>query len=195
MEKIRILWIDDRHQVGGLPENRLPKNFQPYFEIVDPRPKLKQGESYEADYHFSSAAEFALELKKFWYGESELLPCEIIATDYDLSKPDLGTDLYTTADLSDDEFGGPRNQIKIVGKTEEQPGVQTRTMATPSETPVNFDGLIIGTIYSCITHEHPSALVSMTALMHEMPYGVKTLHKMAEPFVGVSFEKNIGIHP
>ncbi len=153
MDKIRILWINDQHE--GFPESELPARYRKYFEIIDPRPKT-QG-PYSSDYSFPSAEHFVQYLKRFWFDkDTSMLPCEILVTDYDLSR-----------------FPG-----------EESPRGDGK----------NFNGLIITSLYSCLTHRHPSTLVPTTAYLESLSKesGVRTLHKLAEPFVGTRFEQNLG---
>ncbi len=153
MNKVRILWISDQHE--GFPESELPDKFRNTFEIVDPRP-TSQG-PYAADFMFPTATNFVPHLKDFWFKkDTSILPCEILVTDYDLSR-----------------FPGDES---------------------PQSDSKNFNGLIISSLYSCLTHRHPSALVPTTAYLESLSRepGVITLHTLSEPFVGARFEQNLG---
>ena len=183
MDKIRILWIDDKHS-GTLPEDKLPERFRDFFEIVDPRDPRPEG--HNADYHFASAKDFQPHLISFWQGNTKLLPCEILATDYDLTKADKGIDLYSTKGM---DFKVPRADSSPTGSDSVYESLVDHSR---QDSPVNFEGLIISTIFSCLTHTHPSSLVSMTSLESKMPLSVQALREMAEPFVGVNFEQNLG---
>ena len=184
MDMIRIPWIDDRDQ-GGLPESTLPDRFREYFEVVDPRDRSERdGDSV---FSFRDVEGFVPILERFWHGDTNVLPCEILATDYDLSESALGSNAYGAAEIDDHEFTKDRSDSSVT------PLAETGTIAKISSEVVNFDGLIISTIYSCIAYRHPSALVSMTSLLAQMPSGVGVLQKMAQPFVGAKFEENLGL--
>ena len=190
MDKIRILWIDDRHQ-GGLPEGRLPEKYRSYFEIVDPRPMGRR--PYSSEYSFPSASHFVPYLDRFWrQKDRSLLPCEILVTDYDLSRAALGTDDGDSTSLEDKLFLAASQDIDLNLESPQKLNEYHKQEGKSHEDSVNYDGLIINTLYSCLTHSHPSSLVSITSLMKSMPSGVRTLQDIAEPFIGVNFEQNLG---
>lgn len=191
MDKIRILWIDDRHQ-EGLPEPRLPEKFRKYFKIVDPRPNAPDNNPHIDDFAFRNVDSFIPILQQFWFAnDTTFLPCEILATDYDLSRFSAGSDEYNSNSVPDDAYEKSQENKSTVQETEDKKTLLPEKNSKLKSDYTNYDGLVINTIFSCLTYQHPSALVSMTSLMDEMPSSVKTLHKMAEPFVGVDFEQNL----
>ena len=169
MQKIRILWVDDRGQ-DGPPEDELPEDLCDYFEIV---PKNVLGESAS----FMEASDFVKALQtyilncgkdvnvsstgkdvNFQIDGSDgpldvIFPCELLVTDYDLG--------YGVVDPKDGR---------------------------------DFTGLILNVIYGCLTVKHPSALVSITSFSFtDFPRHCHILQSVVEPFLGVSFKENPGL--
>ena len=172
-DQIRILWIDDREEMDGYPEAQLPQGLDEWFQIVH-HSASKEAMSYR------EANEFAPVLQRFWFGNNrDILPAEIIATDYNLSKRGGlvildQTDKEVDRDLLEDN---------------EQGSAEYTTMVTGSMRSVNFEGLLISLFYSTLTYNHPSAIVPMTRYLGDMPSEVKTLHTLVEPFMGVDFQR------
>jgi len=171
-DRIRILWIDDREEMDGYPEAHLPQEFDEWFEIVHHSPS-KLPMSYR------SAKEFMPCLQKFWFGKNrDILPAEIIATDYNLAKR-AG---LTVLDQTDEEI-----DRDLLGDDIAESAGSASTSAGSTRS-VNFEGLLISLFYGTLTYRHPSAIVPMTRYLSEMPYEVETLHALVEPFLGVDFQ-------
>lgn len=174
-DRLRILWIDDRQVIDGLPEPALPTELQQYFEVAHPK------SSPESIHSYASAEEFMDEFIKLWRAHPDhpcdYLPAEIVAIDYHLEKKhgavggSLGDDVPSLFPK-----GNTPSQVR-----EERPTLSTSSNATDW----NYDGLQIATFYATLTHAHPAALVSITNYMAEMPSGVETLHALAKPVLGL----------
>lgn len=176
INKIRILWIDDREEMDGIPEAHLPDGFDEWFEIV-------HHSSSEEAMSYRSAKEFAPVLQKFWFDKNyDILPVEIIATDYNL----LYCGGLARSEKSTEEMA------KIFRPDGNNVATSTSDVITGTTSGTNFEGLLISLFYGTLTYKHPSAIVPMTRYLSDMPPEVDTLHSLTEPFLGVDF-KYIGL--
>lgn len=174
-DKIRVLWIDDREEADGYPESQItPMEYQKWFEIVHPF-------SHDDALSFRSVNEFTPVITKFWFdGDSSVLPAEIIATDYNLSK--LGGTGVGSQNSKDVE-----NQIAQDDDNNSQKNESYET-SSMTHREVNFEGLLISLFYGTLTFKHPAAIVPMTRYLSKMPTEAETLHTLVEPFLGVDFQ-------
>lgn len=173
--KIRILWIDDRERVSGFPERTMPDSLADFFEVVHPASSNSEVMSY------SSASDFMHEFKSFWFqGKNDFLPAEIIATDYNLKKK--------AAAASGKKKPLRPARISNVGDEtfENLPAVTEANDNNSRREWVDFDGLLIGAFYSTLTYLHPSALVSITNYLGDMPSEVNTLRELISPFLSIA---------
>lgn len=176
-DKIRVLWIDDRDEMDGYPEGQItPSEYQEWFEIVHP------GSRDEA-LSFRSATEFAPVVRRFWFADDiSILPAEIIATDYNLSKR-AGVAVVDQTDKEIDE------DLNDLAGDDESGNAQPRSdSSSASLSGVNFEGLLISLFYGTLSYKHPAAIVPMTRYLSKMPSEVETLHALVEPFLGVDFQ-------
>ena len=180
-DKIRVLWIDDREEMDGYPEGQItPPEYQEWFEIVHP------GSRDEA-LSFRSATEFTPVVKGFWFSDdTTILPAEIIATDYNLSKR-AGVAVVDQTDAEVDEDLSDLEGDDECGNSQPSSGFSPASLRG-----VNFEGLLISLFYGTLSYKHPAAIVPMTRYLSEMPSEVETLHALVEPFLGVDF-KYIGL--
>lgn len=175
-DKIRILWIDDRENAEGYPQKMLPvtDRYNDFFHIAHP------STTEEDAYSYRSTEDFMDGFNRHWYQQEDhpcdYFPVEIIATDYNLNKSPRGLE-------------GSRNDscVEEIWHTSDSNDAHSSSLSS-----INFDGLQIAVFYATMTEMHPAALVSMTHYMSKMPSGVSTLHKLAAPFLGSNFEKNLG---
>ena len=176
-DRIRVLWIDDREEMDGYPEGQItPPEFQRWFEIVHPA-------SGEEALSFRSAKEFAPVIHGFWFADdSAVLPAEIIATDYNLSKR-AGV---AVIDQTHEEVD--RDLDDLEGDDDLRHAEMNISSSSSALRGVNFEGLLISLFYGTLTYKHPAAIVPMTRYLSEMPSEVETLHTLVEPFLGVDFQ-------
>lgn len=176
-DKIRVLWIDDREEMDGYPEGQItPPEYQEWFEIVHP-------DSKDEALSFRSATEFAPVVRGFWFADdTSILPAEIIATDYNLSKRAGVAVVDQTAEEVDED-------LNDLDGDDESVNAQPRSGSSmASIRSVNFEGLLISLFYGALSYKHPAAIVPMTRYLSEMPSEVETLHALVEPFLGVDFQ-------
>ena len=176
-DKIRVLWIDDREEMDGYPEGQIsPPEFKQWFKIVHPV-------SGDEALSFRSANEFVPVLHKFWFeDEDSILPAEIIATDYNLSKRAGVAVLDQTVEEVDRDLNDLEGDDDLINFKIED------TFSSNFPRSVNFEGLLISLFYATLTYKHPSTIVPMTRYLSEMPTEVQTLHTLVEPFLGVDFQ-------
>ncbi|MEW8508403.1 MAG: hypothetical protein AB2598_17040 [Candidatus Thiodiazotropha sp.] len=176
-DKIRVLWIDDREEMDGYPEGQIvPHEYQDWFEIVHPGTK-------DEALSFRSAMEFAPVVRGFWFSDdTSILPAEIIATDYNLSKRGG----VAVVDQTDVEVDKDLNSLDEDDVSVNVPPRSGSSMT--SVRGVNFEGLLISLFYGALSYKHPAAIVPMTRYLSEMPSEVETLHALVEPFLGVDFQ-------
>ena len=175
-DKIRVLWIDDREEMDGYPEAEItPPEYKQWFEIVHPG-------SIDESLSFRSVKEFAPVFQEFWFkGDSSVLPAEIIATDYNLSKQSGVAVLDQTAKQIDKDLNDPEDD-------DDPDHTESKPISSPSVLRgVNFEGLLISLFYATLLYKYPAAIVPMTRYLSEMPSEVDTLHRLVEPFLGVDF--------
>ena len=102
-EKIRVLWI---HDTEGLP-GRYLNEYGEYFEVVT---KLSDGRAN----FISSMKQFKPLLEKFWFiSAKEALPVEIMAVDYDLSKPSAKLTNKELPDITNDDIDESSGPVHI----------------------------------------------------------------------------------
>lgn len=176
-DKIRVLWIDDREEMDGYPEGQItPPEYQEWFEIVHP------GSKDEA-LSFRSATEFAPVVRGFWFADDRsILPAEIIATDYNLSKRAGVAVVDQTYEEVDEDL------TDLAGDEDSGHAQPQSNSSSASLRGVNFEGLLISLFYGTLSYKHPAAIVPMTRYLSEMPPEVETLHALVEPFLGVDFQ-------
>jgi hypothetical protein len=175
-DKIRVLWIDDREEMDGFPEEQItPSEYQSWFEIV--RRGNHDGLS------FRSVNEIIPVVKDFWFEkDTSILPVEIIATDYNLTKIGGAASGNQTTKEQDDDI---KNHDSDEDQSHKQ--MQDSLPITSSTSDINFEGLLIALFYGTLTYRHPAAIVPMTRYNELLPQ-VETLHALVEPFLGVDFQ-------
>ena len=182
MDKIKVLWIDDREEMDGTPENSLPKGYEQWFSVVH-HSTSEELQSYR------STEEFLPLLKDFWFDEnSDILPVEIIATDYNLAKRG-GSEVVQESSIQ---------QVARLKRSQDTNSNNIFSMEHDSHkgnssAKVNFEGLLISLFYGSLAYKHPAAIVPMTRYIGEMPSEVDALHSLVEPFLGVDF-RYIGLN-
>ena len=159
--KIRILWIEDKPDSGHPPRNL--GIFDEYFEVT-----YKDGA--DRNESIKSISEFNKLLKAYLEEETcvrDVLPVEIVATDYDLAKHNPAG--HQTGDedvetVSDADEGSNQAEDQYEG----QEGKKSE---------MDFDGFLIGALYTAHFHLHPTAIVATTYQSKRMGPTVKQLEK------------------
>lgn len=167
-DKIRILWIQD---TDDIPSTNLPSDLIPYFDVTT---KTEDGMIYPVE----SMGHFTDVVNTYWFDHlTDILPVELIAVDYDLSKAQ-SADVVDLERLSTD-FGELRSAESPPDKSEDE--------EVGASDLLDFDGLLIGVFYASIFHNHPVGFVPTTYKMASMPLTVSNFQTMSEKILGVDF--------
>ena len=168
-EKIRILWI---HDTEDEPGNVLPEEYDRYFTIVT---KLQDGTARSID----SMVAFKEILERFWFNkDTAVLPVEIMAVDYDLSKRTSKALSRTT--LPQDGY----SKVKLAGQA-------TNSRDQSSGESLDFDGLLLGLFYASLTYTHPVGFVPTTYRYTDLcrvTASVPELQSLSNHILGIHFD-------
>ncbi|MCB9851891.1 MAG: hypothetical protein H6819_02250 [Phycisphaerales bacterium] len=181
-DKFRILWIDDCEGDSSdyqYPEPRLPDEFRDHFEIIR-SPHLGGPSTVR------NPQEFA-ELHQTFLAEenTDLLPADLVAMDYVLSKWSPGNrGIIADATAEDAAIEAMREE-----------NTQGVNLAAPEQNcgrrSATFEGLVIGLVYATLTSDHPTGLVPMTNygdLLEGEPE-VRALHDITRTILHVDYSR------
>ena len=178
MDKLRILWIDDCEGYENnscYPELTLPEDFLPYFQIVRRSSRLPSSAPTTSEF-LDIFAPF------FLGGDTDTLPAEIVAMDYNLSKYRAPSD--HRIDLGNED---PRANVDTSSSSSATPHP-----AITEEQTFNFEGLVLGTFYAAMTSPHPAGVVPITSYssLAANPV-VRMMHDLYQRILKVDFSNFI----
>ena len=170
-DKIRILWI---HDTDDEPGRMLPEEYDRYFTIVTKQP---DGKAYFID----SMETFKGILEQFWFDKLDnVLPVELMAVDYDLSKRRSKRLVRDASLFSRDDYDMAEDDGKA----------QAGDVASPGEL-LDFDGLLLGLFYASLTYRHPVGFVPTTYRYTDLcrvTASVPELQSLSERVLGIHFD-------
>jgi len=165
--KIRILWIQDTTDIPG---RDLPDHLQRYFDVMTKS-------SDNRIWPVVSMEAFKRPLECFWFEQNtDILPVEIMAVDYDLSKASA-------------TWLAHQNELRQKGLLlESEPTAMIHDAESVPENELrDFDGLLLGIFYSTLVHRHPVGFVPTTYRLNEMAASVPSFHRLSERILGINF--------
>ncbi len=181
--RIHILWIDDCEAADAkqyaFPEAELPPDLQEWFRIV--RHSDIPGPS-----SIRTPGDFWKLFEGFWVrGETDLLPVEIVAMDYNLRKwRDPGARKSESVRDDDDGMGNDEasGTVELVDDANEVTGGKERR---------GFEGLVTGVFVGAMLSPHPTGLVPMTNYGDELGDipEVRALHSLSTPILRVDYSE------
>lgn len=183
-DKIRILWIDDcegRDAGYMYPEKTLPTGeFEQYFQIVR-HPDIPGPST------MGTPQEFGTCFGPFWWGtgDTDILPPEIIAMDYNLRKW-LDAKVVVTKKQSKMPSYLKSGVSKHSGVVDEN-----SSSGENREWKAGFEGLVLGIFTSSLLHQHPIGIVPMTNygdLLENIPE-VRALHLISKEILHIDYSK------
>jgi hypothetical protein len=164
-DKIRILWIQD---TTDIPSREFPEHFADYFDVVT---KSQDG----VPWPLVSMDSFKWLLEEFWVDNvTEVLPVEIMAVDYDLSKASA------TLAISPDKDAPGEDELDEISD-------QKAATDDQSGESLDFDGLLMGVFYATLTYDHPMGFVPTTYRMPEMTTSVSDFQRLSQRILGIDF--------
>ena len=168
LDRIRILWIQDTTDIPG---RNFPERFDEHFEVVT---KSEDGTPWPV----VSMDAFKGILEDFWPGKNcEMLPVEIMAVDYDLSKAS------STQAIQPGETAPDANELDEISEL----APETRHVGAAAGESLDFDGLLLGIFYATLTCRHPVGFVPTTYRLSEMTASVSDFQRLSESILGIDF--------